>query len=92
MAGYTIHTPAGLSPSKQMKASELGPSDVASSQLPEELALAAGMSVVVKEDVTELFRFTCQAVLRARENYEDTLRSEEGDEMYDEGMSRPENS
>jgi len=88
MAGYTIYTPAGLSPSEAMKASELGPFDVVSSQLPEELARAAGMSVLAKKDVTELFRSTCHAILRAREKYESILRSEEGDEIYEEEQEK----
>jgi hypothetical protein len=91
MAGYTIHTPADLSLSEEIKAAELGPSDVASSKLPEELARSAGMSIAAKEDITELFRSTCQAILFAREKYEDMLRSEEGDEIYEEEQKKKQN-
>lgn len=84
MAGYVIHTPAGLSDTAERRAAELGPPDVTAPGSPAELARAAGFSVMLEEDVTAQFRSTCEAVLRARSRYETALRQEEGAEGFAE--------
>ncbi len=84
IAGYVIHTPRGLSPRDELRASELGPSEVGSDESTEQLARSASLSVVALEDVTAEFFDTCQAIVRARENHEDALRTEEGHEAYEE--------
>jgi hypothetical protein len=62
----------------------LGPSDVTASTSPELLTQAAGLTVVVKEDVTDAFRATCAALVAARRDLEDELRADEGDDFYEE--------
>ena len=83
-----IHTPSGLSQAEERRAAELGPSDVTAPDSPEALARQAGLSVVVLQDVTEEFRKTCEALLRAREALEAELRAEEGDDAYEEERSK----
>ena len=84
MAGYVIHTASGLGPAGEQRATELGPSDVTASESPEGLARQAALTVLACEDVTESFRLTCDALLRARERLADQLRAEEGDDFYEE--------
>jgi hypothetical protein len=84
MAGYVIHTAAGLRARDASRATELGPSEVVAADTPAHLARSAGLSVIAMEDVTVSFRDTCEAMLRARSELEDALRAEEGDEVYEE--------
>jgi hypothetical protein len=84
IAGYTIHTPQGLSESQGKRASELGPSEVLSEASPVDLLRAASFNVIVEQDVTEHFRATCEAILRARSDLESKLRNEEGDALFEE--------
>ena len=83
-AGYVIHTPRGLTEAGERRATELGPSDVAAPLAPDALARKAGLSVVDVQDVTEDFRATCEALLRARDALAPDLRAEEGDDLYEE--------
>ena len=84
IAGYVIHTPAGLTSAQERRAAELGPSDVAAPAPPEALTQSAGLTVVVIEDVTDAFRATCAALRAARRDLEDELRADEGDDFYEE--------
>lgn len=88
IAGYVIHTPTGLSASDEMRAADLGPSDVTSPAPPEELAHSTGLAIIAHKDVTDVFRTTCKAILQAREKLEDALRAEEGDELYQEEQEK----
>ena len=83
-AGYIIHTPSGLTEAGERRAAELGPSDVAAPLSPDALARQAGLSVVALQDVTEDFRVTCEALLRARDALAADLRAEEGDDLYEQ--------
>ena len=69
---------------QERRAADLGPSDVTASTSPELLTQAAGLTVVVKEDVTDAFRATCAALVAARRDLEDELRADEGDDFYEE--------
>ena len=84
IAGYVIHTPTGLTEAQANRAADLGPSEVTASTSPEVLTQAAGLTVVVKEDVTDVFRATCAALVAARRDLEDELRAEEGEDFYEE--------
>ena len=84
IAGYVIHIPAGVTEAQERQAAELGPSDVAASASPEALTQAAGLTIVVTEDVTDAFRATCAALAAARRDLEDELRADEGDDFYEE--------
>ena len=70
MAGYIVHTPAGLSAAAEQRVEELVPMDALADGSPVELAERAGFSVVTCDDVTDQFRTTCDAILRARERHE----------------------
>ncbi len=84
IAGYVIHIPTGLTDAQERRAADLGPSDVRASTSPEVLTQAAGLTAVVKEDVTDAFRATCAALVAARRDLEDELRADEGDDFYEE--------
>ena len=84
IAGYVIHIPTGLTEAQERRAADLGPSDVTASTSPEVLTQAAGLTVVVKEDVTDAFRATCAALVAARRDLGDELRADEGDDFYEE--------
>lgn len=88
IAGYVIHTPTGLSAADEIRAAELGPSDVASPAPIEELTYSAGLAMIAHKDVTDVFRATCKAILEAREKLEEILRAEEGDEVYEEEQGK----
>jgi hypothetical protein len=88
MAGYVIHTPRDLEPVAEPRASELGPSDVLGFGRPEELLRTTGFSVVTQQDVTDVFRVTCGAIVEAREQLEAELRTEMGDEVYEEDQAK----
>ena len=90
IAGYVIHTPAGLSAADEQRASELGPDDVTAAAGPEDLMRAAGFSHVIREDVTRQFKATVEAMLRAARRSEAELRAEQGDEEYAAGCERGE--
>ncbi len=82
IAGYVIHPPAGLTPTQERRAAELGPSDVAAPVSPVALTeLAVGT-----EDVTAAFRATCAALRAARRDLEEELRGDEGDDFYEEAL------
>ena len=83
IAGYVIHTPAGLTPAQERRAAELGPSDVTAPASPEALTQSAGLTIVVTEDVTDAFRATCAALRAARRDLEGELRGDEGDDFYE---------
>ena len=84
IAGYVIHTPAGLTPAQVRRAAELGPSDVTAAVSPDALAQSERLIVVVAEDVTDAFHATCTALRAARRDLEDELRTDEGDDFYEE--------
>ncbi len=88
LAGYVIHTPDGLTPAQQLRAADLGPSDVSAPAGPEELTRRAGFVIRRAEDVTTDFRATCLALLRAREEHAEQLRVEEGEEVFEEEWGR----
>lgn len=88
IAGYVIHTPTGLRASNEIRAAELGPSDVTSLALVKELACSAGLTIIAHKDVTEIFHNTCKAILEAREKLEKKLWAEEGDKVYEEEQGR----
>ena len=88
IAGYTIHTPTGLSRDDAKRASELGPSEVLADSAPCDLLRAAGFKVLLEEDVTADFKSTCEAMLGARHQLEDELRAEEGDALFEEEQQK----
>lgn len=90
LVGYVIHTPNDLNPTDRQRAAALGPSDVLAEAPPDELANAAGLSVVVYQDVTEEFGETCDALLRARVRLEAQLLGVEGPEVYEEEREKKE--
>ncbi|MFQ5679226.1 MAG: hypothetical protein ACE5HP_07175 [Gemmatimonadota bacterium] len=90
VAGYVIHAPAGLDPAAERRASELGPTEVTAAGSPEELASRAGFGAVATLDLTDSFRNTCEALLRARNEREEQLRAEEGDELFEEEREKKE--
>jgi hypothetical protein len=88
VAGYTIHTPEGLSPTDQQRAVELGPSAVNASKSPANLVREVGLAVIYEKDVTEVFRSSCESLVRAREELEEQLRAAQGDEVYEEELGK----
>ncbi len=90
IAGYVIHTPAGLSAADERRARELGPDHVTCATLPEDLTREAGFSDVVREDVTDQFKATVEAMLRAARRWAPELRAEQGDDQYEAGCERGE--
>ena len=90
IAGYVIHTPAGLGAADEQRARELGPDHVTAAALPEDLTRHAGFSHVIREDVTAQFRATVEAMLRAARRWAPELRAEQGDEQYAAGCERGE--
>ena len=88
LAGFVIHTPAGLSAAAERRASELGPDAVVAAALPEDLTLEAGFLNVVRTDVTHQFKATVEAMLRAAKRWEAELRAEQGEEEYVAGCER----
>ena len=84
IAGYVIHIPAGVTEAQERRAAELGPSDVTAPTSPEALTRAAGLTIVLTQDVTDAFRVTCAALAAARRDLEDELRADEGDDFYEE--------
>lgn len=87
MAGYVIHTPAGISAAQAARAGELGPTYVSASDMPGALARRAGFVVHASQDVTPAFRATCSALLRARHELELELRTEEGDAYFEQART-----
>ena len=88
MAGYTIHVREGLSPKEIGRAAELGPSEVLAEAPLTDLAQSAGFSVILNDDVTPDFGSTCEAIVRARIELEECLRSEEGDIVFEEEQAK----
>ena len=88
MAGYIVHTPAGLSAAAAQRVEELVPMDALADGSLAELAERAGFSVVTCDDVTDQFRIICDAILHARERHEAELRAVDGDEVYDDDQRR----
>ena len=88
LAGFVIHTPAGLSPAAEQRASELGPDAVVGTASPEDLTRESGFSNVARTDVTHQFRATVEAMLDAASRWESELRAEQGDEEYVAGCER----
>ena len=84
IAGYVIHVPAGVTEAQELRAAELGPSEVVAPSSFEALTQAAGLAIVLTEDVTEAFRSTCAALAAARRDLENELRIDEGDDFYEE--------
>ena len=84
IAGYVIHIPVGVTAAQERRAAALGPSDVPAPASPEALTRAAGLTIVVIQDVTDAFRVTCAALAAARRDLEDELRADEGDDFYEE--------
>ena len=88
LAGYTIHTPLGLSDEDLDRASDLGPSFVGGWEDPATVAQRAGFAVVQKLDVTERFRDSSAAWLAGLKDREEVLREELGDEDYEHAIER----
>lgn len=88
IAGYVIHTPDGLSAADEIKAAELGPSDVTSPAPIADLAYSAGLALIAQKDVTNVFHDTCKAILEVREKLKEKLRAEESDEVYEEEQEK----
>jgi hypothetical protein len=88
MAGYVIHTPSDLDAADEPRASELGPSDVLGFGRLEDVHRTTGFSLAVHEDVTDVFRVTCEAIVEACEQLEAELRTEVGDEVYEENQGK----
>jgi hypothetical protein len=88
LAGYVIHTASGLSPAEELRAADLGPPDVLGFANPDEMAGAAGFSLITQLDVTDVFRTTCEVTLETREQLETELRDEEGDETYEDEQAK----
>ncbi len=76
--------PGGVTEAQECLAAELGPSEVLAPASFEALTQAAGLTIVLTEDVTEAFRSTCAALAAARRSLENELRIDEGDDFYEE--------
>ena len=90
LAGYIIHTSAGLTPTQELEAADLGPSAVGAERSPAELATDAGFREVRVKDVTDTFLATLDQVIAARLSYESELRELRGDEVFEEDQSEAE--
>ena len=88
MAGYVIHTRAGLSAAAMERVDELVPMEVLADAPPADLAVSAGFSVVACDDVTDQFHTTSAAIVRARQEHEAALRTVDGDEVYEDDQRR----
>ena len=88
LAGYTIHTPLGLSQNDLDRASDLDPSFVGGWEDPATEAQRAGFGVVQRLDVTARFRESSLAWLSGLEDREELLREELGDEDYEHAIER----
>ena len=88
IAGYVIHTVAGLSAAAEQRVVDLMPMAVLADGSPAELAERAGFSVVTCVDVTDPFRATSEAILRARAEHEAELRAVDGNEAYEDDQLR----
>ena len=73
-----------MTEAQERRATELGPSEVVAPSSFEALTQAAGLTLLLTEDVTEAFRSTCAALAAARRNLENELRIDEGDDFYEE--------
>ena len=90
IAGYVIHTPAGLGAADEQRALRTGTRRCDQRRLAEDLTREAGFSHVIREDVTGQFRATVEAMLRAARRWAPELRAEQGDEQYAAGCERGE--
>ena len=88
MAGYVIHTPAGLTPTATAEASALGPSAVGADVLPDALAQRAGLTVLEYVDVTDEFYRTCCAFHDGLTALESSIRAVDGDEAFEDDCAR----
>lgn len=88
IAGYTICVPGGLTGAQRRRASELGPGEVLAEAPLRDLFGQAGFRVTLEEDVTEDFRVTCEAIVRARRELEAELRGEEGDAVFEDELEK----
>ena len=90
LAGYTIHTPPGLTPTEEDEAMELGPIAVGADAPPGEMASEAGFRGVRVVDRTDAFLVTCERVIASHLSYEAELREEKGDEVFEEDQAKSE--
>ncbi|HIB09638.1 MAG TPA: hypothetical protein EYO20_07335 [Gemmatimonadetes bacterium] len=90
VVGVSIHTPQSLTPAQEERAVELGPSLVCGCESPEELISQAGFSRPQVTDVTFRFRHTCLAWLTAMKELESQLRTELGDEDFEDELDQKE--
>jgi hypothetical protein len=88
LAGYVIHTPAGLSERDLDRAGDLGPSFLGGWEDAGGEAERAGFGVVEARDVTARFRETALAWLAGLEAREGELREELGREGYEREVER----
>ena len=88
ISGYVIHTVAELSAEAEQRVVDLMPMAVLADGSPVELHERAGFSVVTCVDVTDPFRATSAAILRARAEHEAELRAVDGDEAYEDDQQR----
>lgn len=83
-----IQAPPGLSEAQAQRASEYGPSEVLAGSSTGDLFREIGFRVIVDEDVTEDFRSSCAATLRASRKLEGELRGEDGHVVFKEEMEK----
>ena len=92
IAGYVIHTPPSMTPAAERRIAELIPMDVLAEASPDELCRRAGFSIIGCADLTDEFRVTAEAIVRAREALETELRASDGDEVYEGDQTRKTNA
>lgn len=88
IGGYVIHAPTGLTEEEKRHAADAGPPDVLAAVSPDEQLEAAGLEVVVHEDVTSAYRGLSERTLEASLELEEELRSELGDAAFDERIEQ----
>lgn len=84
MAAFVIHAPPGLSRADLDRASDLGPSLVASEAPLAELLESAGFDSVEEQDLTAAFKQACETILHLRNEMQEELRGVEGDAEFEE--------
>ena len=87
----SIHMSPCLSAEDERRAVELGPAMGASNEPLPDLLRSAGFVEVVEVDRTEAFAQTCASILRIRGELQVGLRSEEGDEAFEEELTKKRN-
>lgn len=88
LAVLAIETGAGLSTHQELRAADLGPSQVRADAPLVELARMVGFTTRVVEDVTSAFRVTVTSMSSVLYAHEEKLRDLDGDEAFEEQLAQ----